>query len=118
MKAQVPAEGILKRNDWGDSTSYNVPCSCCGTDCEHNVWIEAEDTGVNVTTYTQQKTKWWSMNRFQIIWTLLTKGYVEYEASIIMTEQQALNYAETLKVACKKVKEHREESRKNNATTT
>jgi hypothetical protein len=34
---------------------------------------------------------------------LLTKGYVEYEANIIMTEQQALNYAETLKKAIKDV---------------
>lgn len=104
MKAQQPAEGILKRNDWGDSKSYNVPCSCCGTDCEHNVWVESDDIGVTVTTYTQQKSKWWSLNRFQIIWTLLTKGYIEYEASIIMSEQQALNYAETLKSAIKDVR--------------
>jgi hypothetical protein len=53
------------------------------------------------------------MNRWQKIWTLLTRGYVEYEASIIMTEQQALNYAETLKLAIKDV----EVFRMNNKTT-
>jgi hypothetical protein len=113
MKAQIPAEGILKRGDWGDSKSYAIPCSCCGTDCEHNVWIEAEDTGVTVTTYTKLKSKWWSMNRLQTIWTLLTKGYVEYEGTIIMTEQQAFNYADTLKSAVKDVKTFREASRGN-----
>jgi hypothetical protein len=45
------------------------------------------------------------MNRWQTIWILITKGYIEYEGSIIMTEQQALNYAETLKKAIIDVKE-------------
>jgi hypothetical protein len=107
MKAQRPAEGILKRGDWGDSMSYTVPCSCCGSLCEHNVWIEADETGVTVTTYTMLKSKWWSMNRFQIIWRLLTKGYVEYEGSIVMTRQQALNYAEVLRTSINDVEEFR-----------
>lgn len=107
MKAQQPAEGILKRNDFGDSKSYAVSCQCCGSDCEHNVWVEAESAGISVTTYTQQKTNFWSMTRWQHIWQLLTQGYVEYEASIIMNEQQALNYAETLKSAVNDVKEFR-----------
>jgi hypothetical protein len=41
------------------------------------------------------------------MWCLLTRGYVEYEASIIMTEQQALNYATTLLSAVDDVKEFR-----------
>lgn len=108
MKVQTPAEGILKRGDYGDSKSYLIPCSCCGSNCEHNVWVEADDTGVSVTTYTKLKSKWWSMNRWKTIWSLVTKGYVEYEGSVIMTEQQALNYSETLKTAVKDVKTFRE----------
>jgi hypothetical protein len=100
MKAQTPAEGILKRRDWGDAYTYQVVCTCGDSNHDHNVWIEIDDTKeVSVTTYTQQKSKFWELNRWQTIWTLLTKGYVEYEASIIMTQQQALNYAETLKTA-------------------
>ena len=38
------------------------------------------------------------------MWALLTKGYVEYEADLIMNEQQAFNYAETLKKAVNDVK--------------
>ena len=104
IKSQKPAEGILKRHDWGDAMTYQVVCECGDANHDHNVWIEADDTGVTVTTYTQQKSKWWELNRWQKLWTLLTRGYIEYEASIIMKEQQALNYAETLKWAIMDVK--------------
>jgi hypothetical protein len=105
MNAQDPAVGILKRNDWGDTKMYNIPCSCCGRDCEHNVWVEADDDTVSVTVYTKQKTKFWSMNRFQIMWRLLTRGYVEYESSIIMSPQQSVNYGTVLLSAASDVAE-------------
>jgi len=104
MKAQVPAEGILLKKDFGDAKIYEIVCECGDCNHSHTVWVEAEDIGVNVTIYTQQKTKWWVLNRWQKIWTLLTKGYIEVESNLIMGEQQALNYAETLKSACKDVK--------------
>ncbi len=99
MKAEKPAEGIMRTNDWGDSKAYQIACDCGCNDHTHDVWVEADDTGVTVTTYTTVKSKFWSMNRWQKIWTLLTRGYVEYEASIIMSRQQALNYAKTLESA-------------------
>lgn len=108
MKAEKPAVGILKRSDWGDAISYQVTCECCDSDHDHNLWVEADDARVTVTTYTTQKSEWWKLNRWQTIWILLTKGYVKYEANIIMTEQQALNYAETLKTAIKDVKTFKE----------
>jgi hypothetical protein len=103
MKAQQPAEGILKSGEWTDAVAYLVPCTCGCDDHAHRVWVEADDTDtVVVTTYTQQKTRWWELSRWRIIWRLLTTGYVEYEASIIMNPQQALNYAETVKSAVAK----------------
>jgi hypothetical protein len=105
LKPQTPAEGVLKRNDYGDAITYQVTCECQDADHDHNVWVEADDHRVTVTTYTTQKSQWWSLNRWQTIWILLTKGYVKYEANIIMTEQQALNYAETLKTAIQDVKQ-------------
>lgn len=105
LKQQTPAEGILKRNDYGDAIAYQVTCECQDADHDHNVWVEADDHRVTVTTYTTQKSQWWSLNRWQTIWILLTRGYVKYEANIIMTEQQALNYAETLKTAIQDVKQ-------------
>ncbi len=99
IRPQKPAEGILKTNDWGDSKSYHVVCDCGSDDHVHNLWVEAEDTGINVTIYTTVKSPWWSMNRFKQIWTLLTKGYLQHETVLTINEQTALNYAETLKSA-------------------
>jgi len=113
-KPQMPAEGVLLRKDYGDSKVYQIVCECGDCDHDHNVWVEAEDFGITITIYTQQKTKWWEQNRWQTIWRLLTKGYVERESTLIMSEQQALNYAETLKSAVKDVKEFRS---KNNPLT-
>ena len=115
MKAQTPAEGILLTHNWGDAMQYTVSCECGDGDHSHNIWVEAEDSNVSVTIYTTEKTKWWEVNRWKQIWTLLTKGYIEYEASIIMTEQQTLNYAETLKSAVESSKKFAD-SRKNNTS--
>lgn len=107
MITQTPAEGILLHKDYGDTKFYTVTCDCMSTDHTHHLHIEADDTGITITTYTQQKTNWWSKTRWHAMWTLLTKGYIEYEASLCMSEQQSLNYAETIKRAIIDVKEFR-----------
>jgi hypothetical protein len=114
MKAQKPAEGILLTREYGDAMQYAVTCECGDTEHSHNIWIEAEDSNVTVTIYTTVKSKWWEANRWKQIWTLLSKGYVEYEASIIMTEQQTFNYAETLKVAVESSKKFADIRKNNN----
>jgi hypothetical protein len=103
LKVQTPAVGILKRSDWGDAITYQVVCECADPDHDHRVWVEADNHNVTITTYTTQKSQWWSLNRWQTIWILLTKGYVEYEANIIMTRQQAINYAAVLQQAVEDV---------------
>ena len=109
MKSQIPAEGILKQHDWGDSKVYQVICDCGQPDHTHTVWVEADDCNVSVIIYANVKTKWWSVNRFKQIWTLITKGYLEYETVLTMSNQQVLNYAETLKKAMKDVEEFRKQ---------
>ena len=106
MTPQQPAEGILMHRDYGDAKVYTITCECMDADCTHNVWIEceADDFSVTVTTYTQQKTAFWSTSRWKTIWRLLTQGYVEYSGTIIMREQQALNYSEVIKSAVQDVK--------------
>lgn len=105
MKAQIPAEGIMKTGEWGNTKSYKIACDCGQPDHEHTVFVEAEDTGISVTVYVNVKTTFWSANRFKQIWTLLTKGYLEHETVVTMNEQEALNYAETLKSAIQDVKD-------------
>lgn len=113
MKAEKPAEGILKQNDWGDSKMYRVTCECGSSECDHNVWVEAEDTGVTVTIYTTARSNFWSKTRWYHLWALLTKGYISTEATVCLKAQGALNYSEILKSAIRDV----ETFRMNNKTT-
>lgn len=109
MNPEQPAEGILLRKDYGDAKVYKIVCECGDCEHSHELWVEAEDYGVNVTIYTTAKSAWWSMNRWKKIWTLLTKGYIKYEANLIMGKQQSLNYAETLKKAVDDVEQFRKQ---------
>jgi len=104
MKAQKPAEGILKTHDWGDTMTYKVICACGQDDHSHDVWIEATESDVEVHIYVTAKTNWWSKTRWSHIWQLLTQGYIKCETIIGMTEQQAMNYASTLHHAVEDVK--------------
>lgn len=103
MISQIPAEGILLHKDWGDMKMYTVPCECGCNDGIQMVNIEVDDFGIAVQIYSTQKTNFWSMNRWQHIWRLLTKGYIETQTTTMLSKQQALNYAETLKLAIKDV---------------
>ena len=111
MNSQTPAEGILKINDWGSSRVYQVVCSCNNPDHNHTVWVEADESGVNVIIYTTNTSKFWTKNRWRQIWELLTTGQVEQEVGIVMSEQQTLNYAKSLTRAIEDVKKFKAERR-------
>lgn len=115
MKAQKPAEGILKTGEFGDYKSYYVHCECGSAECAHHVWVEASDLDVTVSFGLTLRSKWNSMNRWKQIWQILTKGYLDVESTIVLDEQSALNYAETLKLAMKDVSKLRSD-RKNGGT--
>jgi hypothetical protein len=107
MKAETPAQGILKLNEWGSSKMYKVVCDCGDDTCTHTIDVEADDYSVTVIIYTEQKTPFWNKTRWQHIWQLLTTGQARFETAIVLKEQVALNYAEVLKSAIEDVKEFR-----------
>lgn len=111
MTPQQPAQGVLLINDWGTSKMYKAVCECGNDDCTHTLDIEADETGVIVTIYTTTRTNFWSKNRWQHIWKLLTKGYTDFETCIIMKKQVALNYANVLQSSVKEVDEMRKMSK-------
>ena len=139
MKAEKPAEGILKTHNFGKSKWYKVVCGCGQPDHDLTVEVEAEDTGISVNTYATVKTDYWTesvkkrydidsewqqefdwfwkdlwnglITRLKLTWTIWTKGYIQAETTILMTKQQALNYAETLKSAIKDVETFEDEHR-------
>ncbi len=133
MKAQAPAEGILKTNDYGDSKWYQVVCGCGQPDHTLTVEVEADETGVSINTYATVKTDYWTetvkkrydidspwlqewdwfwkelingfFTRLRLTWDVWFKGYVRAETTTLMSKQQALNFAETLKSAVKDVEQ-------------
>ena len=137
MKYQTPADGILKRNDYGDSKWYQVVCGCGQEYHDHNVEVEADETGITVNIYATAKTDYWSelvekrhdidnpwlqevdwffkdlingiWTRLKVTWEVWTQGYVRVETTIAMSEQQTYNYAETLKSAVADCKKFHEE---------
>lgn len=109
MTAQTPARGILLMNEWGKSKMYKVVCDCGNDTCSHIIDIEADQFDVTVTIYATPKTKWWTLSRWVQIWELLTKGYLEYETSICLPKQVALNYANMLQSAVADVEQFQKE---------
>lgn len=141
MNAETPAEGILKRGEYGDSKFYSVACSCGNDDHAIEFEVEADETGVTVNTWLTQKTDSWTeefdkrydiedqwvqevewfwkdfwngfFRRIRLTYQIWRYGYVEYQSTTVMTEQQALNYAETIKSAITDVKAFRDQRQRN-----
>lgn len=105
MKPQTPAEGIMLQRDWGSAKTYLVECECTDPDHAHTVDVSIDDFGIAVEIWTTAETPVWKTSRWKMIWQLLTKGTIKYNVAIILREQQALNYAETLKSAIQDIKE-------------
>lgn len=142
MKPQTPATGIMLTKDFGDSKYYKVDCECGQPDDSIVFNVEVDDGSVTVHTWTTQKTSWWDdpfkanstfrfdpewlwflqhrirnilnsiAHRVQVTWCVWIHGYVDYESYTIMTEQQTLNYAETLKQAINDIKEYKKNAAK------
>ena len=130
--AQTAVEGIMKTGEYGDAKFYKVACQCGSPDHDIDFEVEACLTGVSVNTYVTAKTDHWTeavkkrydidtvwmqewdwfwkdifnglVRRIKLTWEIWSKGYVRTETTIAMNEQQALNYAETLKSAIRDVK--------------
>ena len=117
MIVQIPAEGIMQTNDWGDSKAYRVTCECGASDHDHHVWVEADDHEVSVTIYTTVKSNWFYKDRWHAIWSLLTKGYVDTESTLVMRRQQAFNYAQTLLSAIEDVDNFRKDRKEKSAVS-
>lgn len=104
MEAQTPAEGVLKVGEYGTSKHYYIRCECGSDECAHQLEIEADEIELQVHVYANNHTKWWEKNRWRQIWQILTKGYAEMQTTIVLNEQTAINYANTLTNAVKDVK--------------
>lgn len=102
LTPEKPAQGILVRTQSDSYHQYQVVCSCGHDGHTHEVFVELEPDlkQVSVTVYTKVET--WK-NRWRYIWQLLTRGHLELETSLLLDQQQAINYAHALTQAVDKL---------------
>jgi hypothetical protein len=133
MDAQTPAKGIMQTMDFDDLKAFRIQCDCQHDGHNHTLMVEKDpDTHeITVTIETDITTDfWWEcfkkrydiandylqwfdwawkelvntlIIKLKLSWRLWTKGYIRTESTIVMNQQQTLNYAETLKTAIKDV---------------
>ena len=129
LKAEKPATGILKKHDFGDSIHYAVVCECCDPDdmIDFSLEIEADSWNVVLNAEFTPRIAYWDtlvsdcssfknpwlyrieysirelLNslyyRLKLTHEIWFKGYVKYNQTTMMNEQQALNYAATINQA-------------------
>lgn len=139
LNAETPAEGIMKTYQNANSICYRVDCTCGSEDDSIEFAVETDFNDIVVSTYTTQKTDWWSdpanknksynydneflfnlnyivrgwinglVHRLKWSWRLWVDGYIKYQSTIIMTKQQALNYAKALESAIAHLEEQQNE---------
>ena len=101
-----------------------MACTCGDNNHDHTIDVEDDHGDIAVTIYTTQTTKFWEeavaarydietrvlelaqwkwsdivnglWHRVKQTWQLWVKGHIEFETSLILTEQQAVNYATAL----------------------
>lgn len=121
MNYQEPAEGIVLEQSFDTAKFYTVYCDCGDEKHRIKLVVEAEDL-VTVSHYINITSCWWNdqPTRFDFInkiihivvttWHLWTKGYIECESHVLLSEQTALNFSETLRKAIQDVKTQKEKT--------
>lgn len=138
MQIETPALGIMKTADFGDTKFYKVTCQCSNYDDDIDFEISADEHDIVVNTTFSPKSSYWCglvrpnttpmiknawlysidasiryfinsiYHRISVTTEVWMKGYVKVYQTTIMSEQQALNYANTLQTAVAQVKEFRD----------
>lgn len=121
----MTSRNICLTNEFPNGDYYKVHCDC-GSD-EHNqtMEIEVNDGTIYLRFYQKvfSKHMWcpiewsetvkdWKM-RFSTAWTILTKGYVEYESEFLFQNENAIeDYMKAIKQSLEKMKAQRAEDAK------
>ena len=104
MTYQPAAKGVLQQSSFDDCEFYLVACSCGCQDADHRITVEGDTKHDLVTVTIDTKQRWFGLaSRLRAAWSILTKGYAEYETGIILNGQQAANYAGALTEASTRI---------------
>ena len=139
MEPQKPAVGISKGHEFKDSTYFNVPCEC-GCDAAITFSVDIDDDAITAHLYTKTETNFWRnrfshdykndswlvyaiknkvndwYNRLAVAWAAITKGYVETEGYVLLSEQQAVNFSAVLVDSVEEFRARQTSTINNNST--
>lgn len=66
-------------------------------DHSQNLEVEFDEHGTaGVYIYTKVRSKFWELSRWKQIWQILSRGYLDVESSILLSEKSAKNYGNAL----------------------
>lgn len=111
IKYQKPAQGIMLQGDYENSKNFKVECECSSEDHSVFMWIEvAEDKDIpeiEVSFYVKTWTPLWGgwRDRLKAVYQILFKGLHRQEHHMILNQQSALNFAETIKQTIKEIQD-------------
>ncbi len=143
MTPQLPADGIATTMNYPDLKGYVIPCTCGDSNHEHTLLVSGDECDITVTIDTQTKTDVWSQLvtkkydienvvlqkwhwfwvsavnavyvKLRMTWKIWTQGYIESRADIMLSQQQATNYAHALLNAVNDVDTARQKMRQSKA---
>lgn len=110
MSYEQAAQGILKRAAHDDCEFFIVACKCGCRDADHNVTVEGNSKFDLVEVVISTTQRWFGIKeRVRAAWRILTRGYVDYETSIVLNGQQAANYAGALMDASDRIADYKKQ---------
>lgn len=104
MKAEKPANGIMKTNEWPQSQSFRIACDCHSESHAVDMWIEVagdatEPPRVQVEFFVNMTVPFWSQgfNRLRAAWRTLWFGEATHAHTMLLNKQAALNLSEAIR---------------------
>jgi len=109
-KAQTPAQGIMRVDQWPDADVYKVSCSCSDPDHDVVTWIEVQPESdiqeVSITFFVNARSPNWrkGWNRWRAAWNMLWHGAHESEHTLLLDQQAALNFSQAIVASIDRLK--------------
>ena len=104
LKAELPAEGIIKLTEFDDLKGYRIECLCTDADHHAEMYViydeEMRDVTVNFGQAHVTHNLW---GRLKEAAHVLYYGYHKQCSEILLSHQSALNLSSVLKKSVKKV---------------
>lgn len=137
MEFKEPLLGIMKIYDYPQSKAYEVRCTCGNPDHLLHTLVEVEDDTVIVNTYVTVNSDYWSewltldmsklidnyalysavyaglgfvnyiARNLQKTYDIWVKGCIKLENTTIMSQEQAIHYADTIKHAISEMEKNK-----------